>query len=433
MTAAKFAGAIAGAAAAVLAFPLSASASGVQLSLSQTLALYGTRLNSVYYNANTSEYSNIHFDFIGDTYSWQNQEWIDAGHKIAIQALYYGLNNGINDLPHWRDTAPALIYACNFDPVVSDSNSFAEVELTPAFTIPDIKHFQQYIYYSGDVDPDYVGTGGGGGTASNVWCENICGTPLGRVKCNALSNNAYHVWERFLTYGSWLGWDMNSTSSTLNGAYVPLYGIYNNAVSNSVFQFDGQTIHLNSMRSVEHGPFNEKTCYLLVGCPRIDGEYAGPTIPATVTTPVTTRPQYTAETVTTPVTGVTIDNFQDDIQEIIRNQRWQLYNQEIMIRNQMVQNENLRLILNRLDDIYNKMNIDTQNPLNTDGSMWQEFAGALTGMTSHTMPNYVLQGLSFWADCSQEILTRYDFLVPLGAFALTMLVIYYVLFKGRTS
>lgn len=437
MTAARIAGILAGTAAAVSAFVMRANAAGYRLTLTQTRALYGDILSGTYYDANDRDYSDLDFRFAGYTTDWitdaegEQGIWIPfydvfnagAGGQTAIDAMMYD----------WSKTAPAVVYEASmlrgtFVPT-QGSNNIANVQLNPSVNISNIKAFNQNIWWSANLQPSYDGVNITSGLA---WGYPPYSWAVSHTSAGNVTNRA-----RYTGSGSSAAYAYGACRLYNPDAVIPSYyraAFYNVPVSipeTDNFDYTGIDLHLNAVNYAYQGATLDHVL-LFIQCPEIDGTFIGPTMPVT-TSATTTRPQWTAETGTTYTTGVTIDNFSEDIQEIIRNQRWQLYYDEIQIRNQMAMNENLRIIINQLDDIYNAMILNADVPLNTGGSMWQEMAGALTGMTTNTMPNYVLQGLTFWADCSQEILVRFDFLVPLGAFALTMLVIYYVLFKGRTS
>lgn len=440
MTAAKIAGILAGAAAAASAFGLRAYAAGFRLSLSQTRALYGDTLSGTYYNATSNTYDDTTFRFAGYTTDWITDTEGEAGLWIPFYSIFNATGDSNAALTRWSKSAPAVVYSASFlhGTFVPNSgdNNIANVELSTSVNITNIKHFDQNIWWSANLQPTYDGTnitdGLAWGAPDNSWGISNCSSPIGNVRDYAEHNGAYQAWQRAYTYGACR---LYNPDVLLPSYYhAPFYSVRLRPASdsnNDYFDYTGLTLHLNAVNTAISGGVFDRV-YLFVQCPEIDGEFVGPTMPVT-TSVTTTTPIWTAETAASYSTSITIDGFADDVQEIIRNQRWQIYYDQIQIRNQMAINENLRIIINQLNDIYNAMIRNADVPLNTGGSMWQEMAGALTGMTTNTMPNYVLQGLTFWADCSQEILIRYDFLVPLGAFALTMLVIYYVLFKGRTS
>lgn len=439
MTAAKLAGMIAGAAAAVSAFSMSAYAAPVQLTPSQTLALYGDTLNVEYYAGNNATPENIEFHYAGTTLELLSDEQYQDGIRNPFSAIYND-TSGLNSLSSWKNGAPALIY--RYGMTVDNWNEWhgddgrANLTLNTSLTIPNIKNIKQKIWWSAKIQPDSTPqTPRAWGDTRNSWGYVDAGV-LGRIKQDAMTNEAFSVYNRSYTIGTLEMWNHNNPVPAYD--LIPFYGIQINIPAatpyDTQFDYNGADFHINSVNAYDTGyyPVLGYSVFLMIQCPEIDGEFVGPTMPPTTTAATTTRLKE-PETAATYTTAVTIDNFADDIQEIIRNQRWQIYQQEIMIRNQQVQNNTLRDILDRLDAIYVKMVRDNDIPISTDSPMWQEMAGALTGMTTFTMPNNILQGLTFWADCSNELMTRFDWLVPLAAFSLTMLVIYYVLFKGRTS
>lgn len=437
MTAARFAGILAGAAAAVSAFVMRADAAGTRLTLTQTRALYGDTLSGTYYDQTDSDYSDVKFRFAGYTTDWLTDAEGSQGIWIPFDSAFNAGSGGQPTIDallyNWSKVAPAVVYEASFlrgtFVPTQGSNNIANIQLTPSVTISNIKAFSQNIWWSANLQPSYDGVNITAGLAWGYppYSRAISHTSAGNVtsiaKYTGNSSSAAY------TYGACRLYNPDDLIPSYHRA--AFYNIPVSIPETDDFDYTGIDLRLNAVNYAYQGATLDHIL-LFIQCPEIDGTFIGPTMPVT-TVATTTRPEWTAETVGSYSTSVTIDNFSDDIQEIIRNQRWQLYYDEVQIRNQMALNENLRIIINQLDDIYNAMIRNADIPLNTGGSMWQEMAGALTGMTTNTMPNYVLQGLSFWADCSQEILTRFDFLVPLGAFALTMLVIYYVLFKGRTS
>lgn len=431
MTAARIAGAIAGAAAAVSAFAITAHAELITLTPQQTVALYGSSIPATYYDGESDITYNLSFDY---AFPLSSIGWGDGGLSVAHTWPSSPTTSGLRTQLTSGDAAVYVASATQWGGGTfvpwANSAGHVNVSLSPSISLTDIDRWQQNILY----------------TVADNWSGDAGGTPLergcvaseGRLTVNAsfgepvLSltggsggyvNDAVRPCMAYLpTYAHAGGTVDESQLATVTGW---LCDITQSDVDFSVSGWEAQLTWCGTAGSAS------SDIWLILGCPTI-GNYVIPP-PITTPAPVTSRPDYTAETGQTYTTGITIDNLSAEMQELIRNQRWQLYYEEIMVRNQNVQNETLRQILYRLDDIYNKMDILQRNPINTDSPMWQEMADALTGMTTNTMPNYVLQGLTFWADCSQEILIRYDFLVPLGAFALTMLVIYYVLFKGRTS
>lgn len=433
MTAARFAGILAGAAAAVSAFSLSARAELITLTPQQTVALYGSRLSGTYYDGDADTTYNISFDY---AFPLSSIGWDDGGlsvgHTWPTSPTTVGLRTQLCEGDAAVYVASASQWGGGTFVPWANSAGHVNVSLSPSISLNNIDRWQQNILY----------------TVADNWRGDLGGTPLERgcvASEGVLTVNASFGQPRLsLTGGS--GGFANGTVRPCM-AYLPTYAHASGTVDESqLATVTGWLCDITQgdvdfsvygwqadMTWVGTAGSSSSDIWLILGCPTI-GNYEVPP-PVTTPAPTTSRPIYTAETGQTYTTGITIDNFSADIQEIIRNQRWQLYYDEIMVRNQNVQNETLRQILARLDDIYNKMDVfqNQQNPMDTNTPLWQEMAGALTGMTTNTMPNYVLQGLTFWADCSQEILIRYDFLVPLGAFALTMLVIYYVLFKGRTS
>lgn len=423
MRAAKLAGMIAGAAAAVSVFSFRASA--VQLTPSQTLALYGTTLPAVYMDASGNTYD-VTFEYRGTTLEWMTTEQITDGHLIAFETdRFYNGTSGINTLNGWRDTAPALIYSASIQPQVSDSNLTAEFELTPSVNLDNISNFAQFVFYSGNVSPDGLDTGTSGGWWNRSWIYNNC-PPVGRLQFFGLYNGAFQAQNQWRTYAIWRAFDQNAVLP--NVTYAPMYGIYNNVNQSERFTLQDQNFHLNSVRGVQDSLGFWRT-YLLIGCPDIDREYAGPTMPpATSTLPVTTtRPDI--ETAVTYTTAVTIDDFQDDIQEIIRNQRWQIYQQEIMIRNQQVQNNTLRDILDKLDSIYVQM--FNQNPeLELNNRV--KIERALQDYSQPSIPESARDGMTFWGAVAQR-LGDLSGITSLGALGLSVGIACWILFRGRQS
>lgn len=433
MTAARIAGILAGAAAAVSAFTISAHAELITLTPQQTVALYGSRISGTYYDGDADITYNINFDY---AFPLSSIGWGDGGlsyeHTWPSSYTVEGLRRQLTSGDAAVYVASASQWGGGTFVPWANSAGHVNVSLSPSISLNGIDRWKQNILYT-------VADGWRGDSGSTP-LERGCVAGEGTLTVNA----SFGTPTLALTAGS--GGFVNGYTRPCM-AYLPTYANASNPVDETqlstvtgwlcditqsdvdfdVYGWDA------SLTWVGTAGASSSDIWLILGCPTI-GNYTIP--PATSTLPpVTSRPVYTAETGTAYSTGITLDSLALDMQEIIRNQRWQLYYEEIMVRNQAVQNENLRQILNRLDDIYNKMDIfqNQQNPIDTNSPLWGEMAGALTGMTTFTVPNPIMQGLSFWADCSQEILIRYDFLVPMGAFALTLMVIYYVLFKGRTS
>lgn len=436
MRAAKLAGMIAGAAAAVSVFSFRAYADAIELTPSQTLALYGQSITGEYYAGNNATPEQITFEYVGTTLDWLSPEQYADGMRIPFSRMY-GEGTGSGSLVSWQTGAPALVYRY-WMPVDQWSewhgdDGRANLTLDTSITISSITHLRQKVWWTAKIQPDSDVTNPvQWGNPGNSWATITAGV-LGTIRCNAMTDNAFNAWQRSYTLGMLEAWDHSAVLPTYD--LLPMYGIQlaapTTAPYDTVFDYTGASFHINAVNAYDTGYYTPLgySVLLLIQCPELEGEFIGPTMPVTTEPTTTTRPDYTAETAITYTTAVTIDNFADDIQEIIRNQRWQIYNQEVQIRNQQVMNNTLRNILARLDSIYVQM--VNQNPeLEINNRV--KIERALQDYSQPIIPESARDGMTFWGAVAQR-LGDLSGVASLGALGLSVGIACWILFRGRQS
>ena len=92
-----------------LRFAMSVAADPVQLTPSQTLALYGDTLQVEYYAGNNAQPETMVFDYAGTTLDLLSEQQFNDGIRNPFSELY-NQTSGLNSLASWQTGAPALIY-----------------------------------------------------------------------------------------------------------------------------------------------------------------------------------------------------------------------------------------------------------------------------------------------------------------------------------
>lgn len=440
---------------------LKAYATPVQLTPEQTLALYGTSLNATYYNSNTGLTRQISFEFMNFTDNWtsltEQANDIDIGFKDPL----YNDTSGYNAWAAWAHSSPGLIYFSfdswagteNNDFISSNTSDHANIYINQSIDLTNLSRYRQYFWYSGWVD-----AGGSWGNPQYTYA-NYSSTFSGNKVFYAMNNNAWQSYNRKYTYGIWPCYNrrLYAESTEFEDALGYMYGIYTDLDSenNNGARFDitGCDYTLNGCQVVDitglHFEENNTTylgnpLVLIIGCPELDGEFIGPTMPTTtaVTTMTTQLTGYTGETISgTYGTGIGLDDISTDLAEIIRNQRWQIQQNDVMIQNGRRTNDNLSIIIEQLNKIYTNMVANGEIPLNLVpaaalDTIPEDVAGriqtALRG-TWPTMPNNVFGDApalvgEFWSLCTSD---GFEIFLYLGCFCLSCSVAAWVLFKGR--
>ena len=141
-----------------------------------------------------------------------------------------------------------------------------------------------------------------------------------------------------------------------------MYGVYtdmNTGSSDTRFDIQSAEYTFNGMDTIDGarsippvtgiGTYRSHWLFVIVTCPQIDAsDFVGPTMPTTTaaTTMTTQLTGYTGETISgTYGTGIGLDDIATDIAEIIRNQRYQIMQNDIVIQNGRRTNDNLSIII----------------------------------------------------------------------------------------
>lgn len=419
------------------------AANQMQLTLEETLAAYGRSFKASYYNINDGTNTDITLNYVGDTRRWLSTAQLADGCNIG----FWGVSPSSQNLTTWQQLPPCLIYfapvsggivPCGTDPY----NYHTNITLQLPVEFENIGGFRQQIFWSGYLN-DNNETG-----AYCTYTKSKIHASFGEQSFTALYSGWQNFNQRFM-YGVWSPYDLskyNFDESKL--CYMQRFELFTYDSVNYSTLFDIYSIdcNFNSCGGVDLDGMKidgvrywggYEGFYVLIGCPVL---YYTDRTP--IVSPITTAPYETAVTgIGTTETGVDLNSISTDIAEIIRNQRWQIRQNEIMIQNQGVQNDNLIRILTRLNDIYTQMLAggelspdlipsDNLAPLPQD--IQAQIQTALRG-TFPTMPNNAFGDApalvgEFWSLCTTD---GFEIFMYLGCFCLACSVAAWVLFKGR--
>lgn len=433
---------------------LKAHAETIQLTVQQTLALYGTSFNATCRYNNGEDTVSLHFDYVGNTLSWSRNP--ASGVNIPfVNPIYNASSSGVNSWDGWARFGNALIYAApwtvsNEDFPTSSDTTNVNFYLNQSLPLQNLSRFRQYVFWSGHVD-----TGNAVGAPYNSFVQYMS-TFSGTKKFLALNNNAYQVWELSYSYGIWPSYDENTVSegTTIEQWLAPMYGVYtdmNVGTSSNRFDIVSAEYNLNGMdtvdgaRSISPAGTHTYWLFVLITCPQLDAtDFVGPTMPTTTaaTTMTTQLSGYTGETISgTFGTGIGLDDIATDIAEIIRNQRYQIMQNDVMIQNGRRTNDNLSVIIEQLNRIYTKMVADGQIapelvPAAVLETIPEDVAGRIQTALRGTWPTMPANAFGdapalvgeFWSLCTTD---GFEIFMYLGCFCLACSVAAWVLFKGR--
>ena len=436
---------------------LKAHAETIQLTVQQTLALYGTDFNAVCRYNNAEDAVNLHFVYIGNTYDWIKNH--QTGLSIPFKDPLYNATSGYNIWQSWSHFGNALIYACPWEMVGTDfptSNDSTNVNfyLNQSIPLSNISRFRQYVFWSG-----WVGTGESYSNPQNSFVQYMT-TFSGDKKYTALNNNAWQSWNRRYTYGIWPSYDLNTVSddTEIEEFLANMYGVYTdmNTTDSSIrFDVTAAEYYFNGMDTVDGlrsiPPFNgiatgrSHWLFVLITCPQLDAtDFIGPTMPTTTaaTTMTTQLTGYTGETISgTYGTGIGLDDIATDIAEIIRNQRFQIEQNNIMIQNGRRTNDNLSIIIEQLNRIYTNMLANGEIapdlvPAAALDTIPPDIAGQIQTALRGTWPTMPVSAFGaapavfgeFWSLCTTD---GFEIFFYLGCISLACSVAAWLLFKGR--
>ena len=307
---------------------LKAYAESIQLTVQQTLALYGTHFTAQCSHDNGNYTTPLDFYYVGNTYDWIKHH--DSGLKIPFKDPLYNDTSGTNTWSSWSHFGTGLIYACAWSVVGQDfptSNNGYDVNfyLNQSLPLTNLSRFQQYVFWSG-----YVSAGSSYGDPHYSFVQYMT-TFSGDKKYTALNNNAWQPYNRRYTYGIWPSYDLNTVAddTEIEEWLGNMYGVYtdmNTGSSDTRFDIQSAEYTFNGMDTIDGarsippvtgiGTYRSHWLFVIVTCPQIDAsDFVGPTMPTTTaaTTMTTQLTGYTGETISgTYGTGIGLDDIATD-------------------------------------------------------------------------------------------------------------------------
>lgn len=428
---------------------LKASAETIQLTVQQTLALYGTSFTAVCRYDNTNSTENLNFTYVGNTFDWiKNHE---SGLMIPFSDPIYNATSNVNSWYGWSHFSNALIYAAPWTVSTVDfptSNNTTDVNfyLNQSLPLNNLSRYRQYVFWSG-----YV-SGNSMGNPQNSFVQYMT-TFSGTKKFTALYNGAFQPYDRRYTYGVWPSYDLNTVADdTIIEEWLGyMYGVYTDMNGgSSTFDITSCEYHLNGVDTIDGSRFiipagtHSKWIFILITCPQLDAtDFVGPTMPPTtsMTTQTTQLTGYTGETVSGTYSGIGLDGIATDIQEIINNQRWQIMQNDVIIQNGRRTNDNLSIIIEQLNRIYTNMVANGEispelvqaHPLDT---IPPDIAGQIQTVLRGTWPTMPNNGFGDAPAVFGEMFDLFrdpvfSTIFYLGVVSLALSVAGWFLFKGR--
>lgn len=447
MRAARLAGILAGAAAAVLAFCLGISADTVTLTPAQTVALYGTDINVRVRRSGLDDNADVTFHYAFPLRSVGNQAQgggftstsnlnVTIGQANEIRAL-----NGCVYVAHESDWGGGSFPTWN-----SHSTDIADTtaQLNMSVNLGSYTDISQYIAWSCGTW-NYVSE-----QYTNIWpLDSECPWECYHVEqfggSTRISNgialkvgsaSRWTVGTGLLPTYAWNGTDTLDESSTPSFAFSRLYA----TTLTTGLPVNQLRVGMQSMQQVHRtgsqAPYGD--VWLIVLTPTIKDH-----VPATTTQPATTRPPATTRKqgvtgvnpVGTAETGIDLDYIATDLAEIIRNQRHQIAQLDVENRNSQIIANNTSELVNTLNLIYELMLQDGEIPVQPepDGFDMGAVESAIHGYTTARIPEQAENGLRFWAALIKYINDELTWAAALGALGLALSVTGWILFRGRNA
>ena len=432
MRAARIAGLLAGAALAVSAFCLAASAEDVILSREQTAALYLRNASATYY-ARKSDGTFMEYNL-----AWEilNTPTITGNGSLFISGAY-GDNSSI---------------AQTYGTLWSNSD-YVFVRLKwpmDSGIIPPVQASQNYIKI--DFDLSLSGISGFFGNVL-LTCGNY-NRPSNNTAWAGVAQSEYR-------YNTSLGIIIQETPVGSAGRpYRILTGLSQTAglipdddklymygsLANTPIMDSVEPADLSSLSVIwrspcvwgysDHTNFDKTSSFIIaIRTAQIYGYTPPTTTPAT--TVATTRHEYSVmpPQSTAPAHTVDLSNLESGVAAIVQQEQEINNNLEWIGNNVMGGVNNLAYICNRLDDIYRDMVKTGQIPANIfpmDGTFMDDIQNGLTSYTTARIPTDAAAGLAFWAWLMGKF-TAVAFIGELAAFSAVLAVTYFILFRGRNS
>lgn len=430
---ARRAGAIAGAAAAVLAFCVPAFAeSTLRLTPAQSLALYGGTISADRYEWGTFV-ETVSFDYVGKTSDYGSSAY---GENCSVLSIYNDPQTNISGQRALINQYDYLIYryvAHNWQ----TNNSLQ-------FSINIPAELEGITGYAGGI---MVSCGGYNtyGTDYMYAMDCVYYTNKGSktVDCNRNSNNGPVIAHIAMAQPDAFGVvnDKDIVAVQYFAMQDPEYLHYDG------LEFDLTNFRINYGHSSGNGQsmvtgYNTYL-YIMLPCPVLyDYDVPATTAPTVSTTTTTiTRPAVTQRYTlapplsTAPVHTVDLSNLESGVAAIVQQGIDANNNLDWIGNNMYIGVNNLSYIANRLDDIYDAMLKAGEVPVN--GSDTQDMiaavGSALGEYTTARIPDDATQGVRFWAAIVKFLYDDLGWAAGLAAFGLAMSLTCWILFRGRNA
>lgn len=396
-------------------------------SLEQTLALYGTTITGIYNDTSANVTRNITFTYLTDSLHIGDMSQTAQNLKIGTRGTFTVTQKGL------VQQSPYLVYVAQPDDwgggAFVSTNSQTNVQLSTSIPMVGLNRYSQNIAWTivnntnnTNIRSNTISMLNGDTVVSPSVGQNSAGGGAGWVGTSSSRARAlleFYAWdpetepqpdENYQGLLGFMSWSYDSTDTQIS--------------------FNRQALTMRNNGTVPNSGY----VYLLVGCPITRQDSILPPTPS-VTTAATTSAQTTTRGASLPVphtTGTSSDlsGIEADLARIIRNQELQMEYQEWIGTNQMYAVDNLALICEKLDKIYDLMlrQGDIQEPENTELGAWM--TGQLSTSTTARLPDEALEGVSFltWMMTSFQ---SQIWLYTISMLSLACLTTYWFLFKGR--
>lgn len=430
MRAAKIAGLLAGAALAVSAFCLAASADTVTLTPEQTYALYMRDFTVTYHDTS----SNIDYPLQMELYG--------TSAEVAPPDNLYVSGNIIDNtsttlVPLWKQHNYIIV---RFS-WPSGSTFVSPYDVTDYITIVNNLNIAGLNYYSGRILV----------TVGNAYrpSTNTAWGSVQRTEYRLDTSNGVITHQNAISGAGRPSRILTGLSQTA-GAIPADERLYLTGDSAASWFDSANTYSISSLTTVWKSPvqwgysdtaghttinhLHSYFCY--IECPTLSSGYIPPATTA-ATTAATTRREYSVlpPQSTAPAHTVDLSNLESGVAAIVQQEQEINNNLEWIGYNVMGGVNNLAYICNRLDDIYRDMVKSGQIPSNLfpmDGTLLDDIQNGLTSYTTARIPTDAAAGLTFWAWFMGKIMEQ-AWIAELAALGSCLAVTYFVLFRGRNS
>lgn len=393
----------------------------VELTLQQTLALFGTTLNGTYYDATNDVTRGITFHYWTDT---QSIGYMEDG-QTNLHCTWSGFQSGNSQamaLKTFASSKPYLVYYASPSDwgggEFNTSRNRPNITLNCSVPLYGIDKLAMNIMYSSE-----TGRSGTGYSDAQIFNNGVYVAGFEAQQMGALYSR-YAILPMYAYYASQGAVD----ESTLAYCHmVPVGNTYENAID-----FNSMTLNLYCCDDTE----SAGSVYVFIQCPTLHQESVLPPNPVTTTATTVTTTRGTTGTPAPAVSYVTgepadLSNIESGIAEIIRQEQQQNWQLNWIGQNAQAAVYDLGLICEKLDKIYNLMVQQGDLPttdVSEDFAAW--FAGALQTHTTARIPDEAVDGLDFLSFLFSR-LSGISWLVALGGLGLATGAASWIIFKGR--